>query len=41
MTTKQRRELLQQVRELTNHGRHLEAKALYDEVMADFRNTTR
>jgi hypothetical protein len=39
MTTETRRQLLQQVTELTNRGEHLRAQVLYDMVMQDYRNS--
>jgi hypothetical protein len=38
MTTQQRRQLLQQVTELTNRGEYLKAQTLYEMVMQDYRN---
>jgi len=39
MNTETRRQLLQQVTELTNRGEHLRAQVLYDMVMQDYRNS--
>ena len=39
MTHKQRQQMLELVRELTNKGDHKAAQIVYNDVMADYRNS--